>query len=254
MGRLRFVKAATVSGWHWLVEISNHVSAVAALVAVLGVSVYSSVTLPHWWYGALILCAAYVVLFGEGAFRVWRETNEQLAAAAPTVTRGLIEHSAYKGRLKKHHALGRERLRLVEAMQVQRGTAVGGPDFEKFAIKDAQRQEATWTEETRQLLEKSQELAEHFDNPATGDAPGFSLVGSKLDQIVLRFRWRIDRLGEMIEWLTGAEADQQLAAGRTGYRGRKGSRANLRGARFGSKLDTGIENEGDVEAEESKFE
>jgi hypothetical protein len=39
--------------------------------------------------------------------------------------------------------------------------------------------------------------------------------------------------------------------GRVGYRGRPGSYGNLKNATFGEKLDTAIENEGDVDASEA---
>jgi hypothetical protein len=71
--RAHFVLAATRSGWDWLVEVSNHVGLAALIVlAATGVSVFGAWRLPHWWYGLLILFAFYVLLFGEGAFRVWR--------------------------------------------------------------------------------------------------------------------------------------------------------------------------------------
>jgi hypothetical protein len=85
------VKAATVSGWHWLVEVSNHVGAIALVLLIVGVSAFSAVKLPHWWIGGLILLGAYVLLFAEGAFRIWRE-----AVAAhppnelPTVTSQIL--------------------------------------------------------------------------------------------------------------------------------------------------------------------
>jgi hypothetical protein len=40
---------------------------------------------------------------------------------------------------------------------------------------------------------------------------------------------------------------------RVGYLGRKGSKGNLRGARFGKDLDVGIDNAGEVDAGEAKF-
>ena len=40
---------------------------------------------------------------------------------------------------------------------------------------------------------------------------------------------------------------------RVGYLGREGSKGNLRRARFGKDLDVGIDNAGEVDAEEAKF-
>ena len=80
-GRVAFMKQASVSGWCWLVEITNHVGAIAILLAVLGISAFSGWKLPHWWLGALILLAFAVVLFGEGAYRVWAKTETSLAEA-----------------------------------------------------------------------------------------------------------------------------------------------------------------------------
>jgi hypothetical protein len=74
--RLRFAKLATVSGWLWLVELSNHAGALLLLLAAVGVSAFSAVKLPDWWWGALILFGFYVLLFGEGAFRLWREYGD----------------------------------------------------------------------------------------------------------------------------------------------------------------------------------
>jgi hypothetical protein len=73
--RLRFAKLATVSGWRWLVELSNHIGALLLLLAAVGVSAVSAVKLPNWWWGALVLFGFYVLLFGEGAFRLWREQS-----------------------------------------------------------------------------------------------------------------------------------------------------------------------------------
>jgi hypothetical protein len=67
MGRLRFITQASLSGWSWLVEVSNHAGAIAVLLLVLGISIFSSIKLPHWWYGLLILAGCYFVLFVEGA-------------------------------------------------------------------------------------------------------------------------------------------------------------------------------------------
>ena len=73
---------ATLSGWNWLVEVSNHAGAIALVLLAIGVSLFSAVKLPHWWLGALILLGFYVLLFGEGSFRVWREAD---AAASATL-------------------------------------------------------------------------------------------------------------------------------------------------------------------------
>jgi|SRR5579862_1698959 len=73
MERLGFIRVATVSGWRWLVEVSNHVGLAALIVALaFGVSIFGGWKLPHWWYGLLILIGFYVLLFGEGAYRVHR--------------------------------------------------------------------------------------------------------------------------------------------------------------------------------------
>jgi hypothetical protein len=74
--RLRFVKLATASGWLWLVELSNHVGAFLLLLAAVGVSAFSAVKLPDWWWGAPIFFGFYVLLFGEGAFRLWRAQGD----------------------------------------------------------------------------------------------------------------------------------------------------------------------------------
>ena len=56
-------------------------------------------------------------------------------------------------------------------------------------------------------------------------------------------------------WREGkAEAPPQpvpLPVVRTGYKGRPGSTGTFRGTTFGSSLDTDIDNEGDVEVEDS---
>jgi hypothetical protein len=93
--RVRFLGKATVSGWRWLVELSNHVGLAALILAfAFGVSIFGGLKLPRWWYGLLILAGFYVVLFGEGAFRVWREAASpeersvaQTAAQSPSVLR-----------------------------------------------------------------------------------------------------------------------------------------------------------------------
>jgi hypothetical protein len=82
--RLRFVKLATASGWLWLVELSNHVGAFLLLLAAVGVSAFSAVKLPDWWWGAPIFFGFYVLLFGEGAFRLWRARR-----AMPPIGEGL---------------------------------------------------------------------------------------------------------------------------------------------------------------------
>jgi hypothetical protein len=70
--RLRFVARASGSGWKWLVDVSNQVGAVVLILAVAGLSVFAGFKLPHWWLGPIIFAACYALLFGEGAFRVWR--------------------------------------------------------------------------------------------------------------------------------------------------------------------------------------
>ena len=75
MRRLRFVWRATRQGWLWLVEISNHLGAAALVLLALGISAFSAVKLPHWWFGILILGGLYVLLFAEGAFREWNRAE-----------------------------------------------------------------------------------------------------------------------------------------------------------------------------------
>jgi hypothetical protein len=63
---------ATVSGWDWFVDVFNQVVVAATvLVVVAGVSIFASAKWSHWWYGLLALLLIWVVLFGEGAFRVY---------------------------------------------------------------------------------------------------------------------------------------------------------------------------------------
>jgi hypothetical protein len=76
--RLAFVKQATVSGWQWLVDVSNQAGALALVMLVIGISAFSAVKLPHWWLGLVILAGCYAVLFAEGAFRIHRESTEEL--------------------------------------------------------------------------------------------------------------------------------------------------------------------------------
>ena len=79
--RVSFVRRATFSGWNWLVEVSNHVGAAILVLAAIGVSVLAF-RLPHWWVGLVVLSVLYVLLFGEGAFRIWRDADQQARAAA----------------------------------------------------------------------------------------------------------------------------------------------------------------------------
>jgi hypothetical protein len=51
--------------------------------------------------------------------------------------------------------------------------------------------------------------------------------------------------------LEGASTE---TGGRVGYRGHPGSYGNLKNATFGEKLDTAIDNEGDVDASEADIE
>ena len=52
-------------------------------------------------------------------------------------------------------------------------------------------------------------------------------------------------------WLGIPPAVGTEPVGRVGYRGRLGSYGNLKNATFGDKLDTAIDNEGDVDASEA---
>jgi hypothetical protein len=79
--RAAFVKDASVAGWHWLVEITNQLGAIVLLLGVLGISVVSALQLPYWWLGAVILGAFFVVLFGEGAYRLARGLEARLYEA-----------------------------------------------------------------------------------------------------------------------------------------------------------------------------
>jgi hypothetical protein len=79
--RATFVMNASVSGWRWLVEITNHIGAAAIVLAVVGVSIFSGWSLPHWWWGLFILLGFYVVLFGEGAYRGARHLQAELQTA-----------------------------------------------------------------------------------------------------------------------------------------------------------------------------
>lgn len=64
---------ATLSGWEWLVDVTNHVGAAIIILAVLGVSVFSGWKLPSPWWGVLIGVTFGVLLFAEGAYRVARD-------------------------------------------------------------------------------------------------------------------------------------------------------------------------------------
>lgn len=115
-----------------------------------------------------------------------------------------IDDLAYKGRLARHHQLGRERLEEIENARHQRHLpGLGGESFEKEATADAKRQEEWWTAEARELLQGSAQLSDYFDNPSRlrgGPPVG---LGNELDRIAGLFGWRVGRLGEMLGWLEG---------------------------------------------------
>jgi hypothetical protein len=87
--RLQFVARATVVGWNWLVQVGNHVGVLLLVLLAIGVSV-SAVTLPYWWMSVPILVGFAVVLFGEGAFRLWRKGQEEVGRQEIQLTAALV--------------------------------------------------------------------------------------------------------------------------------------------------------------------
>ena len=113
--RLAFLKEASLSGWQWLVELSNQLGAIATLLAVVGVSAFSGWKLPHWWLGLVILAGCYAALFAEGAYRVAsaakaRASEEDLASAALLLGTELnaIRHDIELARARKPASFSRE--------------------------------------------------------------------------------------------------------------------------------------------------
>ena len=62
-------------------------------------------------------------------------------------------------------------------------------------------------------------------------------------------------MASLFVWLKGDPERQSQVdrPKRVGYLGRKESKGNLRRAKFGKDLDVGIDNSGEVNAEEAKF-
>jgi hypothetical protein len=111
--RLRFVVQATVAGWRWLVDVSNHAGAAALVLLAIGISAFSVVRLPHWWLGPLILIGLYVILFGEGAFRIWRTAAQ--AAYTQKPTRWIEFGTPYRAAARAFHREAPEGVKVGQA-------------------------------------------------------------------------------------------------------------------------------------------
>jgi hypothetical protein len=175
--------------------------AVSAFATVIG--------LTEWIDGAnlwmwLFLAALSLVVASFYSFH----RNQMSAKAEELGPQGLtLEDRAFIGRLSRHYQLGLERLEGIEGTRHQRHLpGLGGKGFEIEATADAKRQEEWWTAEARELLGDSPQLSEHFDNPSRlRDGPPLGL-GTELDRVASLFRWRVERLGEVIGWLEGSSA------------------------------------------------
>jgi hypothetical protein len=130
------VKAATLAGWGQLVELTSQLGAALMGLGVVGVSVATAVKLPHWWWGLIIFVGCYAILFGEGAYRVWRKAVEE----ANTMGGALDATIAERDRLREapveqsHRELMREVLRsLQQSILAHSSTGLGQNESEAFA-------------------------------------------------------------------------------------------------------------------------
>jgi hypothetical protein len=128
--RLRFVRGATIVGWRWLVEVTNHLGAIVLLLLAIGVSTVSAVKLPDWWLSLPIAFGFYALLFGEGAFRLWRDAaaasdktwpGVYLASHQLTVLRSELQH-LHQLFLDARGATNEPDLTWIKVADYQRGT------------------------------------------------------------------------------------------------------------------------------------
>jgi len=81
MGRRQFLKRATASGWKRLVAIAGHLGALAVLLVAIGVPFSFALVLERWLYAPFALLLVWILLFGEGAFRLWNDERSSRATA-----------------------------------------------------------------------------------------------------------------------------------------------------------------------------
>jgi hypothetical protein len=145
--------------------------------------------------GVLIMVVGATLFVRGRTVRAKRHSDQEGAGTD-------LEDRAYKGRLEAHHRIGLERLTEIENARHQRHLpGLGGAEFEARATEDAKRHEQWWTEEARDLLSASPQLSEYFDHPSRmRQGPGVAL-GTELDRVAGLMRWRVGRLGEMLEWI-----------------------------------------------------
>jgi len=73
--RFSFAIRAIIRGWLWLVRVRSHIGLALAILALVGIGVYTRFRPHHWWWVIVYLAGVLVLCFAEGAYRIWDEAD-----------------------------------------------------------------------------------------------------------------------------------------------------------------------------------
>jgi hypothetical protein len=78
--RRRFWQGVVTRGWKWLSGATDHIGRFATVAALVGVPTGVAIWKLGWWAVAVAVAALALLMLAEGAFRMWREADQQLTA------------------------------------------------------------------------------------------------------------------------------------------------------------------------------
>jgi hypothetical protein len=184
--RGRFVTDSARLGWGWLISVGSHVGAAFVVLLILGVGTVSY-RVSNWWLLALTATVLVLVVFAEGAYRVWSKVNaELLGTQSGEYTRLQFEALHRRGKEQRDLLLSALRRRSQPAEVLAKERPV--------VLRD-------WQSEVLALLAVHAPDRQFRFEDDSGFGPPAAHVGTTMEEsdLINEFDRRLARLSEIID-------------------------------------------------------